>query len=136
MLLADVNGFGKRRKRYVYETQKPLLTGKHMIKVYTKEELAAQLGKNKNALAIFYSSWCPYCIGFVPTFNKKVASLGFDVIHVLLDDYDSPLWDEYEIPAVPTIIYFENREVCKRLDAKLGRGLNEAEFKTWIAEFK
>jgi predicted oxidoreductase (fatty acid repression mutant protein) len=58
------------------------------------------------------------------------------VIHVLLDDYDNSLWDDYNVPAVPTIIYFEDSKVCKRLDAKLGRGLNEAAFKKWIEEFK
>ena len=48
--------------------------------------------------------------------------MGFEnVIHVLLDDYDNPLWDDYDIPAVPTIIYFEDGKVCKRLDAQLGQ---------------
>jgi len=37
---------------------------------------------------------------------------------------------------VPTIIYFEDGNVCKRLDAQLGRGLNETTFKKWIEEFK
>ncbi len=108
-----------------------------MIEVYAKQDLSAELKKNKKVLALFYATWCPYCLRFVPTFDKKVASMGFEnVIHVLLDDYDNPLWDDYNVPAVPTIILFEDTKVCKRLDGKLGMGLSEREFKTWIEEFK
>ena len=108
-----------------------------MLKVYTQEVLDSELKKNKKVLALFYSAWCPYCVRFVPSFDKTVASMGFEkVIHVLLDDYDNPLWDDYDVPAVPTIIYFEDSKVCKRLDAQLGRGLSEAAFKKWIEELK
>lgn len=108
-----------------------------MLKVYTQQVLDSELKKNKKVLALFYSAWCPYCVRFVPTFDKTVAIMGFErVIHVLLDDYDSPLWDEYDIPAVPTIIIFEDGKVSKRLDGRLGSGLSEASFKTWISEFK
>ena len=86
---------------------------------------------------MFYASWCPFCVGFVSTFDKTVAKMGFEsVIHVLLDDYDNELWDDYDVPAVPTIIFFEDGKVCKRLDAQLGRGLSENAFKKWIEEFK
>lgn len=108
-----------------------------MKKAYTRQDLDAELKKSKRVLALFYANWCPFCVGFVPTFDKKAASLGFEsVIHVLLDDYDNPLWEDYDVPAVPTIIYFEDGKVCKRLDAQLGRGLNETAFKKWIGELK
>ena len=108
-----------------------------MNKVYSKRDLNVELKKNKKVLALFYATWCPFCVGFVPTFDKKAASSGFEnVIHVLLDDYDNPLWDDYDVPAVPTIIYFKEGKVCKRLDAQLGRGLSETSFKKWIEELK
>ena len=108
-----------------------------MNKIYTKKDLDAELKKSKSVLALFYSSWCPFCVGFVPTFDRKVISLGIkNVVHVLLDDYDNPLWDEYDIPAVPTIVLFEGDKICKRLDARLGRGLSEECFNSWIEEFK
>jgi thiol-disulfide isomerase/thioredoxin len=108
-----------------------------MIKVNNQQDLDIELKKHKTVLALFNSSWCPFCIGFVPAFDKKVAGMGFEsVIHVILDDYDDPIWDDYDVPAVPTIIYFEEGKVCKRLDAQLGRGLSESAFKKWIEEFK
>ncbi len=124
-------------------SNKPLLNPKtvfyknSMIKINNSQDLDVELKKNEKVLALFYATWCPFCVGFVPTFDKKAANLGFEhVIHVLLDDYDNPLWDDYDVPAVPTIIYFEEGKVCKRLDAKLGRGLSEVAFKTWINDFK
>jgi thioredoxin 1 len=108
-----------------------------MDNIYTREELDNKLKENKKVLALFYANWCPFCVGFVPTFDKTVADMGFEkVIHVLLDDYDNELWDDYDVPAVPTIIYFEDGKVCKRIDAQLGRGLNEKAFRKWIEEFK
>jgi len=108
-----------------------------MKKIYTKEELEAELKKSKKLLALFYASWCPFCVGFVSKFDKKVASLGIqNVVHVLLDEYDSPLWDDYDIPAVPTVIFFTDSNVCKRLYAKLGKGLSEERFVSWIEELK
>jgi thiol-disulfide isomerase/thioredoxin len=107
-----------------------------MIEVDNKQDLNSQLKANGKVLALFYASWCPYCIGFVPVFDKKVANLSIgSVIHVLLDDYDNPLWDDYSIEAVPTAIFFENGKVCKRLDGKSGVGLNEKQLVGWLKEF-
>ncbi len=105
-----------------------------MIKVDNKQDLDAELN-NKSVLAIFYSSWCPYCMRFVPIFSKKVAEKKIEnIVHVLLDDYDNPLWDDYGISAVPTIILFENGKVASRLDGRLGSGLSEGQFLTWLKE--
>jgi hypothetical protein len=55
----------------------------------------------------------------------------------LLDDYDNQLWENYEIEAVPTVIYFERSKVIKRLDGKSGIGLNERKLDNWLMqEFK
>ena len=54
---------------------------------------------------------------------------------MLLDDYDSPLWEDYGIGAVPTFIYFEDNKVCKRLDGRFGVGLNEKQLSVWLKEF-
>ena len=106
-----------------------------MIQTDNKQTLDAELGKNKRTIVLFYASWCPYCIRFVPVFDKNVINLGKgSVIHVLLDDYDNPLWDDYSIGAVPTIILFEDGKVQSRLDASLGLGLSERKFYAWLEE--
>lgn len=107
-----------------------------MIKVKDKDGLDAELKKNCQVLALFYSSWCPYCISFVPIFNQQTANNPnkLVVVHILLDDYDDPLWDDYSIGAVPTVILFENGMLSKRLDGKFGSGLNEKGLKVWLKE--
>lgn len=108
-----------------------------MKKIESKQELDAELGKSKRVLVLFYASWCPYCVRFVQVFDQKAKTLPVEnVIHVLIDDYDNPLWDDYSIGAVPTIILFENAEVLSRLDGRLGSGLNEKQFKAWIETLK
>jgi thioredoxin 1 len=108
-----------------------------MIKIDTRKDLDLELRKNKQVLALFHATWCPYCVRSIPNFDKKATQLGFkNIIHVILDDYDNQLWDDFNIPAVPTIIYFEDGKISKRLDGKLGSGLRESEFNVWIEDFK
>ena len=86
-------------------------------------------------LALFYSSWCPYCRRFLPVFDKNVSSRGVNlVLRVRVDDYDNPLWDDYSIGAVPTVLLFEEGKVCRRLDGRYGLGLSETRFKEWLKE--
>jgi thioredoxin 1 len=107
-----------------------------MIEIESKQQLDNMLFKNEKLLVLFYASWCSFCSRFVPVFDEKIEYFKKALtIRVLLDDFDNQLWDDYEIESVPTIIYFEKGKVSKRLDAKLGRGLNEEKFKVWIKEF-
>lgn len=106
-----------------------------MIEVDNRQDLDAQLAKNKRVLVLFYASWCPYCRRFVPIFEEKtVGNQRASVVHVLLDDYDNPLWDDYDIGAVPTVILFEEGKVCSRLDGLLGVGLSAKQFETWLKQ--
>ena len=108
-----------------------------MIEVEIKEDLDKELNKNGRVLVLFYASWCPYCKSFVPFFDKKAISVnGGSVIHVLLDDYDSPLWDDFDIEAVPTVILFEEGKVSRRLDGRSGIGLNEKQLIVWLDKIK
>lgn len=104
-----------------------------MIEVNDKRTLESFLKKNKKILALFYASWCPFCRSFLPVFDRKAAKEGVNLaIRVKVDDYDNPLWDEYCIEAVPTVIFFEDGKVCIRLDGKLGRGLSEKHLNEWL----
>jgi thioredoxin 1 len=108
-----------------------------MIKVYSKQELKAELENSKQVLALFYASWCSYCMRFLPIFEEGIAELKFEkTIHVMLDDYNNTLWDDFYVSAVPTIILFEEGKVSKRLDGRLGAGLKEERFRTWLYELK
>ena len=108
-----------------------------MIEVDNKKDLERELHENEKVLVLFYASWCPYCMKFVPAFNKQVSHFtAAKVVHVLLDDYDNPLWDDYDIEAVPTAIFFEDGRISRRLDGKFGSGLSERELTIWLEKSK
>jgi hypothetical protein len=106
-----------------------------MIEIESKEQLDNLLLKNEKLLVFFCASWCPFCTRVVSFFDKKTESFGkTQTIHVLLDDYDNQLWDDYEIEAVPTVIYFEQNKISKRLDGKSGLGLSEKKIDVWLRQ--
>ena len=100
-----------------------------MLEVSDKEKIQSLLKNKKGVLALFYASWCPYCRSFRSTFEKWVVKKGFNnAIRVNMDDYENPLWAEYSIDAVPTVIFFDRGKATQRLDGQLGRGLNKTQF--------
>jgi len=104
-----------------------------MLTVASKVELVDQVSEHERVLALFSSSKCPFCQRFTQVFNKYVTNCKVNlVIHVNMDDYNSPLWDEYNIDAVPTLILFENNTIKNRLDASSGIGLTEDQLTKWI----
>ncbi len=104
-----------------------------MIEVSNKGDLDSQLLKSKRVLALFYTSWCPFCGSFLSVFKKNYLKQSVNaILLVKLDDYDNLLWDNFSIAAVPTVILFEEGKACRRLDGRLGYGLNERQFKDWL----
>ena len=104
-----------------------------MIEVNDEQDLGRELKGNCKVLALFYASWCPYCMNFLQAFDKNIANYQFDsIIRVNLDDYDNPLWDTYSVEAVPTVIFFEETKIRSRLDGRFGEGLNEKQLKKWL----
>ena len=108
-----------------------------MIEIDNAEELNAILGKEEKVLVLFYATWCQYCVNFVPIFKRKIIDFNLGkVIHVLLDDYDNQLWDDHDIEAVPTVIFFEKGKISKRLDGRFGVGLTEKQLNVWLENFR
>ncbi len=104
-----------------------------MIEITNKSELEKQLKINKRVLALFYSSWCPFCRRFLPAFDKNSSKYGFVLaLRVKVDNDDNPLWEEYSVEAVPTVILFEEGKVCRRLDGRFGYGLSERQLEEWL----
>jgi thioredoxin-like negative regulator of GroEL len=94
-----------------------------MIKVNDTRSLVAAID-GKRALVLFHATWCPYCRSFAPVFEEAGAdAAGWVPVEAVLDDDDNPLWDEFGIDVVPTLVLFENARPVKRVDAHHGIGL-------------
>ena len=98
-----------------------------------RHELEEQMKQCERVLVLFCASWCPFCQEFFPAFDKMTAKHAFDkVLRAYIDDEDNPLWEDYSIEAVPTVVLFEQGRVTRRLDARLGSGLSEKTFSEWL----
>jgi thioredoxin-like negative regulator of GroEL len=107
-----------------------------MIDVKDKEELQSMLKSKKRVFALFYAFWCPYCRSFRSTFEKWTAKTECDLtIYVNIDNYENPLWAEYSIESVPTVIVFDYGKATHRLDGQLGLGLTKTQFKQFLDQF-
>lgn len=91
------------------------------------------LNNGKKTLVLFYASWCPYCANFKPSFES--ANVNNTVkVEALVDEDENPLWDRFNIQAVPTMIAFENGKVVARKDARKHVGLTRDDMESIIKE--
>lgn len=93
-----------------------------------ENKLEKLLGGIGNVYALFTLMDCPFCTRFKPIFDKYSKSGGAKFIEVVLSD-DSPLWNEYGIEYVPTIILFKDGKIIARKDSPSMVGLSEDDFK-------
>jgi len=99
-----------------------------MLKARTEQEFNDLIKNEKEILCLFTTSWCPYCRTFKPYFDSQTKQpKEYKFAHVFLDDYENQLWSRLLIDVVPTVIYFENGKIAKRLDGVLGVGLRNAQ---------
>jgi thioredoxin-like negative regulator of GroEL len=103
---------------------------KELTQIRNQQELNAILKEKKNAIALFYASWCPYCLRFLPVFKNYTR--GQEERFVLAQDDREEMSDTYEIDVFPTAIYFQNGQVVQRLDGTFGFGLDEREFADFL----
>lgn len=90
------------------------------------------LNSGKRTLVLFYADWCPYCSNFKPTFEE--ISSNMDKKAALVNEDENPLWDKFNIQAVPTIIAFENGKIISRKDARKGVGLTRSDMESIVKE--
>lgn len=87
------------------------------------------LNSNKKTLVLFYASWCPYCANFKPIFERSKVN-NTEKIGAMIDEDENPLWDRFNIQAVPTMIAFEKGKIVDRKDAKKHVGLTKVDMES------
>jgi thioredoxin 1 len=94
-------------------------------------DLEDTLKAKDRAFVLFYASWCPFSQRFLPTFEKYAQSQTQNCLRVKIDDKAS-LMEKYSVEVVPTVLFFVNGTVKKRLDGAPGQGLTEKQLKDLI----
>lgn len=97
--------------------------------VSSEDDLARMLKDKQRVIALFYTSWCPFCRSFLPLFLKKAEGRGNQFLRV--QDDREEMADKYAVEVYPTVLFFENGAVAGRLDGIPGVGLEE----NHLAEF-
>ena len=100
----------------------------------TPEEFDSKVLKSdKKTVVLFYATWCPYCSNFKPTFEsakiENASKMGS-----IIDEDENPLWDRFNIQAVPTMIIFQNGKIISRKDAKKHVGLTKSDMDLVVKE--
>jgi len=104
-----------------------------MKRVEKSKELAAAVGKSK-AVVLFHATWCPFCRSYRPIFEEGTKGSKLAVLEAVIDDEENPLWVEQSIDLVPTVLFFEDGKVVKRLDGRPGVGLTREELAQALGE--
>jgi len=104
---------------------------KHKPKRRVKNAFGGEIKHKDEAFVLFYASWCPFSQRFLPIFEKLVQSKPQSCLRIKIDDKTS-LCERYSVDVVPTVLFFENGKVAKRLDGVSGAGLSEKQFTDFI----
>lgn len=87
----------------------------------------------KEVLVLFYAPWCGFSRRFLPAFEEYSKTCSKKC--AIVNKEESPrLCNEYSIKYYPTVIWFKEGKVSKRLDSKPGIGLNKEQLETFTAE--
>ena len=80
--------------------------------------------KRSGTLAVLFAAeWCPFCRRFSSIFDSVLSEKGMARGLADLSDLENPLWEEFGIDVVPTVMVFKEGELVYRKDGILGRGL-------------
>ena len=104
-----------------------------MKSVSEEKDLLDEVATGRKAV-LFTASWCPFCRRFSPSFDAAASTMkGWEPVECWLEDESNPLWTRFHVEAVPTVLFFEDGKVARRLDAKLGIGLREGDLREALA---
>ncbi len=90
-------------------------------------------GSAEPTVVLFTTSWCPFCRRFGPRFVEASRKADVRSVMAYIDDWDDPLWDEYKIDVVPTLVLFEGGKPTYRRDGILGQGLGQHDLEAVLA---
>jgi len=95
-------------------------------------DLEKILAAREWVIALWYASWCPFCKKFLPIFEKYAEEAARHDFLLVRDDQES-LGEKYAIAIFPSVLFFENGTLSKRLDGVPRIGLTERQLVEFIA---
>ena len=78
-----------------------------MLETDDGKVLSQKVAKGK-CIVLFYASWCPDCTRFMPVFEAAASKAKVPALKARIDEDGNPIWEDYKIEVVPTVVLFEN----------------------------
>jgi thiol-disulfide isomerase/thioredoxin len=102
------------------------------------DDISPHISSDKKTVVLFEMTGCPFCRMFMPAFQDFVEQRSKDCafLRVKLDEYDNPLWQKYEIEAVPAVIVFAAGKVVSRADSAPMLGISKKKWTAFCAGLK
>jgi thiol-disulfide isomerase/thioredoxin len=101
------------------------------ILINSEKELEEILKTRNNIFILFYAQWCPFSQRFLPIFEKCNKDKKLRCYRMIIDE-NLRLCEKYSVEVFPTVIFFKEGKVSKRLDGIHGVGLNEQQLQDLI----
>ena len=98
--------------------------------VKSDRDLDTLLNTEERLVTLWYASWCPFCVRFLPIFERQAGGPGLSFA-VVKDDQEN-MGERYSVDVYPTVLFFERGAVSKRLDGVPRAGLNEEQLTGFI----
>ena len=103
------------------------------VLVQNTRDFQEVIESNQKVVALVYATWCPFCVRFVPLFERaSVRNEAQKQDFYFFQDDQEIMADEYDVDVIPTILFFENGKLVKRLDGQLGIGLQEKQLHDFL----
>lgn len=97
-----------------------------LIIVDSEQELERALRENRELFVLFYSSWCLFSEIFLPVFEESARRMEGDFCSVDVE-FMEQCRQKYSIKVTPTVLFFRDGKVARRLDGEPGVGLDDAQ---------
>ena len=96
------------------------------VLIGSEAELEEAVRTRDRIMVLFYASWCPFSQAFLPTYLEHAAAGDPCYARIIVDTGD-PLVEKYDIEVFPTVLFFENGKLIRRLDGIFHRGLTKGQ---------
>jgi thioredoxin-like negative regulator of GroEL len=101
-----------------------------MSRLINNQKEFEELIKDKDGVFVMvYASWCPHSKHFLPIFEDR--SKDKNCARVVADDLED-IADQFDVDIYPTVLYFKQGKLARRLDGVPGIGLDDKKLKDFI----
>jgi len=97
----------------------------------TSAELEEIIRTKDRLFVLFYASWCPFSRMFLPVYVEHAESSDPCYRRILVDT-DDDLIEKYKIEVYPTVLFFQQGRLVRRLDGTYHVGLNKNQLTDFV----